>query len=132
MRPSENPHSREVGAVVRRQQRPDQKMNARELLAFLCEEPTHEAATRITSWITQSRRFHAFAVANRAKIRKKLRTATTPESLQSVLLELEVAHHFVDDPRCLVDYERYGQGRTRSPDLTVTFRARTPGNPRCA
>jgi len=100
-------------------------MNAHELLTFLCEDPTDEAAARITPWITQSKRFHAFAVDNRTKIRKKLRTAATQESLQSVLLELEVARHFVADRRCRVEYERYGQGRGRSPDLTVTFRART-------
>jgi hypothetical protein len=108
--------------------RPDQKMNARELLAFLCEDPTHEAATIITPWILEARQFHAFAVTHRAKIRKKLRTATTQESLRSVLLELEVARHFVTDRRCLVEYERYGQGRGRRPDLTVTFRTRTVVN----
>src|SRR5205823_97075 len=64
----------------------------------------------------------------RAKIRKKLRTATTPESLRSVLLELEVARHLVEDRRCQVEYERYGQGRVRSPDLSVTFRAHTTLN----
>ncbi|HLK61303.1 MAG TPA: hypothetical protein VKU00_32435 [Chthonomonadaceae bacterium] len=92
---------------------------------FLCEDLPHEATTRITTWITQSRRFYAFALDNRSKIRKKLRTAVTPESLQSTLLELEVAHYFLADRRCLVEYERYGLGKGRSPDLTVTFRART-------
>src|SRR5690348_5997517 len=103
-------------------------MNVGELLAFLCEEPTHEAATRIVPWLNQSRRFHAFVVSNRTKIRKKLRTAATHQGLQSVLLELQVARHFVEDRRCQVEYERYGQGRSRSPDLTVTFRARTVVN----
>ena len=103
-------------------------MNAGELLAFLCEDPTHEASQRISPWITESRQFHAFVDNNRAKIRKKLRTATTPESLRSVLRELEVARHFVADRRCLVEYERYGKGRVRSPDLSVTFRARTALN----
>lgn len=101
------------------------KLNAQELLAYLCEDVTHEAATVMAPWITQSRRFYVFAALHRSKIRKKLRTATTCESLSSVLLELEVARHFVEDRRCLVEYERYGQGRGRSPDLTVTFRGRT-------
>jgi hypothetical protein len=125
MSPSEFPGSRDACAVVPQQKRPEQKMNVRELLTFLCEDPTHEATTRIRCWITESRQFHAFAVANRAKIRKKLRTATTRESLRSVLLELEVVRHCVGDSRCQVEYERYGQGRGRSPDLTVTFRAQT-------
>lgn len=100
-------------------------MKAQELLTFLCEDPTDEAAIRITPWITQSKRFHAFVDDNRTKIRKKLRTATTEESLRSVLLELEVARHLLADRRCQVAYERYGHGRVRSPDLTVTFRERT-------
>ena len=103
-------------------------MNTRELLAYLCEDPTHEAAAPINRRITESRRFHTFAADNRAKIRKKIRTATTPETLRSVLLELEVARRLVVDPRCVVEYERYGQGKVRSPDLTVTFRARTVVN----
>ena len=108
--------------------RPNLKMNARELLEFLCDDPTDEAAVAIARWIEESRRFNAFAVNNRAKIRKKLRTATTLESLRSVLLEMEVARHFVADRRCQVEYERHGQGRVRRPDLTVTFRDRTAVN----
>jgi hypothetical protein len=100
-------------------------MNTRELLAFLCEDLSYEGVSILTPWITESRRFHAFVVENRAKIRKKLRTARSRESLRSVLLELEVARHFVMDRRCVVEYERYGQGRVRSPDLTVIFRERS-------
>jgi hypothetical protein len=103
-------------------------MTARELLVFLCDDPSHEAAAAIARWITESKQFHAFAETNRTKIRKKLRTATTREGLRSVLLELEIACHFVSDRRCQVEYELYGQGRVRSPDLTVTFRARTAIN----
>jgi hypothetical protein len=100
-------------------------MNADELLAFLCDDETQETATQISDWIRESKRFLAFVDANRAKIRKKLRTATTLESLRSVLLELEVARHFVEDRRCALEYERYGQGRGRYPDLTLTFRTHT-------
>jgi hypothetical protein len=100
-------------------------MTVSEVLAFLCGEPASGASSTIAGWITESKRFHAFAVCHRAKIRKKLRTATTPEALWSVLMELDVARQLVEDPRCTVEYERYGQGRVRSPDLTLTFRART-------
>ena len=102
-------------------------MNARDVAAILCGGLPEDAAV-IGRWIQESRSFHAFADQNRAKIRKKLRTAGTAESLRSVILELEVARHFVVDRRCVVEYERYGQGGIRGPDLTVTFRARTVVN----
>lgn len=103
-------------------------MNANQLLALLFDDPADETALTIARWTRESRRFNAFVDDNRTKIRKKLRTATTPESLRSVMLELEVARHFVQDPRCRVEYEHYGQGKLRSPDLTVVFRQWTQVN----
>lgn len=100
-------------------------MTNAELFAFLFAPPTTEAEEILTHWILQSRRFQSFMVAYRAKVRKKLRLARTPESLQSLLLELEIARRLVEDPRCRVEYEKYGQGKERSPDLTVTYRTRT-------
>src|SRR5437763_456335 len=100
-------------------------MNTGDLVEFLCEGLTDEPAASIARWIAESRRFQAFAADNRAKIRKKLRTATTGETLRSLMLELDVAHKLLAHRRCEVEYERYGQGRVRSPDLTVTFRTRT-------
>src|SRR5262245_6964994 len=103
-------------------------MTTREILDFLFENPSDPAANLMGNWLSESKRFAAFAFENRSKIRKKLRTATTPESLQSVLLELDVARRLVADHRCQVEYERYGQGRLRSPDLTATFRTHTVVN----
>src|SRR5678815_988771 len=94
-------------------------MTNAELFAFLFDPPAAEAEEILTRWILQSRRFQSFMVAYRAKVRKKLRVARTPESLQSLLLELDIARHLVEDPRCRVEYERFGQGRERNPDLTV-------------
>jgi hypothetical protein len=103
-------------------------MTNAELLAFLFAPPMAEADEILTNWILQSRRFQSFMVEYRAKVRKKRRLAWTPESLQSLLLELDIARHLVEDPRCRVEYEKYGQGRERTPDLTVTFRTRTGFN----
>ncbi len=100
-------------------------MNTGQLLELLCEGAASETVALLTPWITQSRRFQSFAHDNGAKIRKKLRTAATAESLQGVLLELDVARRLVEDRHCRVEYERYGQGRVRSPDLTVTYRTNT-------
>lgn len=101
-------------------------MTARELLTFICDDPEGEAAADLTRWVTESRRFQAFVETNRTKIRRKLRAGAATGSVRGVLLELEVARRFVEDRRCQIEYERYGQGRVRSPDLTITFRTRTP------
>jgi hypothetical protein len=103
-------------------------MTNTELLAFLFDPPGDEAdevEEMLTRWILQSRRFQSFIVEYRAKVRKKRRLARTPESRQSLLLELDIARHLGEDPRCRVEYEKYGQGKERTPDLTVTFRTRT-------
>jgi len=97
-------------------------MSAHELAAFLCEDLASEAAPIIAAWITRSKRFQSFAAHHRTKIRKKFRTAKTLEGLRSVLLELEVACQLLMDRRCEVEYERYGQGGVRGPDLTLVFR----------
>jgi hypothetical protein len=100
-------------------------MTNAELLAFLFAPPTAEADEMLTRWILQSRRFQSFMVEYRAKVRKKWRLARTPESMHSLLLELDIARHLVEEPRCRVEYEKYGQGKERNPDLTVTFRTHT-------
>jgi hypothetical protein len=100
-------------------------MTNAELFAFLFAYPNTVVDEILARWILQSRRFQAFVVEYRAKVRKKLRSARTVQSMQSLLLELDIARHFGEDPRCRVEYEKYGQDRERNPDLTVTFRIRT-------
>lgn len=100
-------------------------MTNAELFAFLFDPPDTDAEEALIRWLLESRRFQSFVVAYRAKVRKKLRLAQTPESLQSLLFELDIARHLLEDPRCQVEYEKFGQGKARTPDLTVTFRART-------
>lgn len=89
-------------------------MTNAELLAFLFVQGPAEAEEILTRWILQSRRFQFFMVEYKAKVRKKLRLAQTPESLQSLLWELDMARQLVEDPRCRVEYEKYGQGKQRS------------------
>lgn len=97
-------------------------MTNAELFAFLFADLAFDAEEMLTRWIVESRRFQAFVVENRSKIRKKLRSAQTPESVRSLLLELDVARRFVEDARCRVAYEKYGPAKERSPDCTVTLR----------
>jgi hypothetical protein len=106
-------------------------MTQAELFAFLFDPPADEesdageADATVAGWVGKSRRFHAFLVENRGKVRKKRRLARSAESRQSLLLELNIARCLVEDARCRVEYEKYGQGGERSPDLTVTFRTHT-------
>ncbi len=103
-------------------------MTNAELFAFLFADFDTTAAERLTLWILQSRRFQSFVVANRDKIRKKLRIATTSESLHSLLLELDIARHFSADSNCTVEYEKFVQSKQRNPDLTVAYRIHTRFN----
>ena len=75
----------------------------------------------LARWLAGSRRFRAFAEANRDKIRKKLRSATDADSRRDVRAELRVAHLLVGDRRVEVAYEPYGSTKG-GPDFTVSFR----------
>jgi hypothetical protein len=103
-------------------------MTARELIEYLRADSERDSFSPLDGWIAESRRFRAFAENNRSKIRKKIRTAAIPEGSRSVMLELEVARRFVEDRGCEVDYERFGQGTVRGPDLSVIFGGRTVVN----
>lgn len=78
-------------------------------------------------WLAASPRFRAFAEANRDKIRKKLRGATTAEARLDVRTELRIAALLLADRRFELAFEAYGAGR-RGPDFTATFRAGRPCN----
>jgi hypothetical protein len=80
-------------------------------------------APELAAWLAGTPRFRAFAEANRAKIRKKLRTAADQEAQRDVRAELSVARLLLSDQRISLAFEAYGAGR-RGPDLTVTYRGR--------
>ena len=72
-------------------------------------------------WLAGSRRFRAFAEANRDKIRKKLRSASDADSRRDVRAELRLAHLLLGDRRVELAYEAYGSTKG-GPDFTVSFR----------
>lgn len=92
---------------------------------YLCDGvaplPGSDIGAQLTSWLSASTRFFAFAEANRDKIRKKLRTAVEPGARGDVVAELATAFHLLADRRIDLTFEAYGSG-LRGPDFTVTFR----------
>jgi len=79
-------------------------------------------AERLAMWLESSRRFAAFAAANRDKIRKKLRGASTEESARDVLARLAVAFLLLEERRVELAYESFA-ARGAGPDFAVRFRA---------
>jgi len=79
-------------------------------------------------WVRGSRRFKAFAVRYRGKIRAKLKNARDEGGLSDVRAELETAARLLRDDRFTLEYEKYAASRQRGPDFTVTFKTHTPFN----
>jgi hypothetical protein len=103
-------------------------MKTIELLDYIFDDPRSAFARRFATWVNESTRFKAFAETYRDKIRKKLRISRDPESRKDVELELDIARRLLVDRRFALEYEKYGTGKQRGPDFTVTFRTHTPFN----
>jgi hypothetical protein len=76
----------------------------------------------LEEWLAGSSRLRAFVDANRDKIRKKVRLATTDEARLDLRAELRVATRLLADRRIELAFEAYGVGN-RGPDFTATYRA---------
>ena len=76
-------------------------------------------------WLESSRRFRTFVEEHRNKIRKKVRIAHDRETQLDLRCELETAYRLLAEKRFTLEYEKYGQGGQRSPDLTATYRTHT-------
>jgi hypothetical protein len=76
----------------------------------------------LEGWLDGSSRLRAFVDANRDKIRKKVRLATTDEARLDLWTELRVATRLLADRRLELAFEAYGSGN-RGPDFTATYRA---------
>ena len=99
-------------------------MLVNELLNYVFDDPSHVLAAQFDEWVTASSRFRTFAETYRDKIRKKLRNIRDEEGHIDLLCELETAYQLLQEKRFAVEYEKYGIGGQRGPDLTVTFRTR--------
>ena len=99
-----------------------------DLLLYVLGDLTHPLAPPLKRWMEQAPRFRTFVDTYRDKIRKKARTARDEASSHDLLCELQVAYRLLLERRFAVEYERYGLGKRRSPDLTVTYKTHTPFN----
>lgn len=95
------------------------------LLADLCPDPAHPLAPALRRWSEASPPFLKFAQAHAAKIRKKVRLASSEDEQRDVLAELAVAALLVADPRCAVGYEPPHPAGQRGPDFEVIFKGHT-------
>jgi hypothetical protein len=93
-----------------------------ELVDYVTEGARPTVAEDLARWIEARPGFGTFVVANRDKIRKKLRTATDERTTASVRAELLTAYLLAADRRFQLAFEAYGSGK-RGPDLTLTFRS---------
>jgi hypothetical protein len=109
-------------------QQPSQTTTIRRLIEYLGEAPGPDAALEdLPAWMAAVPRFRDFAEANRDKIRKKLRGATTTDARLDVREELRMAALMLADRRFELTFEAYGAGR-RGPDFTGAYRSGRPFN----
>lgn len=100
-------------------------MPANDLLPYIFPNTRLPLAVQFGMWIQSSPRFRAFAETYRDKIRKKVRTITEAEGYGDLQAELATAYFLVEERRFLVEYEKYGIGKQRGPDFSVTHKTHT-------
>jgi hypothetical protein len=88
----------------------------------------HPLAAAFADWMAVSPRFKAFADDYRGKIRKKFWNVPDEQARADLRCELQVAYLLLHEKRFAVEYERFGVGKQRGPDLTIIYRTHTPVN----
>jgi len=96
-----------------------------DLVADLCGTAEHPLAPLLRRWCQESPPFLNFAQAHAAKIRKKVRLASSPDEQGDLRAELAVAVLLVRDRRSAVRYEPPHPAGQRGPDFEVTFKGHT-------
>jgi hypothetical protein len=79
-------------------------------------------ARQCARWMEESVRFRDFVAIYHTKIRKKVRSLRDDQGRGDLLFELATAHRLLQQPRFMVEYEKYGIGKQRTPDFVVTFK----------
>jgi len=97
-------------------------MPTTDLLPYIFTNTRLPLAVQFAQWIDVSPRFRAFAETYRDKIRKKVRTITEAEGYRDLQAELATAFFLAQERRFLVEYEKYGVGKQRGPDFSVTYK----------
>ena len=97
-------------------------MPASNLLSYIFTNTRLPLAVQFAHWIEASPRFRMFAETYRDKIRKKVRGITEAEGYRDLQAELATAYFLVLERRFVVEYEKYGTGKQRGPDFSVTYK----------
>jgi|SRR5436190_3166092 len=100
-------------------------MPANDLVAYIFANTRLPLALQFAEWIQASPRFRAFAENYRDKIGKKVRGISDAEGYRDLQAELATAYWLVRERRFVVDYEKYGMGKQRGPDFSVTYKTHT-------
>lgn len=95
-------------------------MLTEELLTYLFDGAPHPLSATMATWLA-TRRFAEFVTTFRAKIRKKLRTTSDPETLRDLRLELATAYRLLQERTLHVVYEPQPLRQGRGPDFAVTY-----------
>jgi hypothetical protein len=99
-----------------------------DLLDYLFDGKKPALYPEFEGWVRGSRRFKAFAIRYRGKIRAKLKNARDEGGMKDLRAELETAALLLRDERFTLEYEKYAAFKQRGPDFTVTFKTHTPFN----
>ncbi len=97
-------------------------MPSSDLLPYIFTNTRLPLAVQFAHWVQASPRFRVFAETYRDKIRKKVRGITEAEGYGDLQAELATAYFLVQERRFLVEYEKYGLGKQRGPDFSVTYK----------
>jgi hypothetical protein len=97
-------------------------MTASDLLPYIFTNTRLPLAVQFAHWIKASPRFRLFAETYRDKIRKKVRGVTQAEGYRDLQAELAAAYFLTLERRFVVEYEKYGVGKQRGPDFSVTYK----------
>jgi hypothetical protein len=95
-----------------------------EILTHIFADTTHDFAAQFAQWLVSAPRFKTFAETYRDKIRKKVRGLRDEHGRRDLQFELAIAYRLLQERRFAVEYEKYGVGKQRGPDFSVSFRTR--------
>lgn len=97
-----------------------------DLLSYIFTNTRLPLAVQFSQWLQASPRFRLFAETYRDKIRKKVRNITDDAGCGDLGAELSVAYFLSLERRFTLEYEKYGTGKQRGPDFSVTYKTHIP------
>src|SRR5215210_362300 len=100
-------------------------MPASDLIPYIFSNTRLPLAVQFAHWVNSSPRFRQFAETYRDKIRRKVRGITEAEGYADLQAELATAYFLVLERRFMVEYEKYGVGKQRGPDFSITYKTHT-------